>query len=105
MLYDDLSGHDALFQGLSVDAVGKSVTLSFLAYPSFGASERIAIEIEFRDVETFLLQADMIAMDANRFAGTVNQWKIAQGEGTSYFQLIEGYLTIKSRAAPRLVYK
>jgi len=105
MLYDESSGHDALFEGLSVDAVGKSVSLSFLAYPSFEASERIAIEIEFSDVDAFLVQADMIAMEANRFAGTVNQWKIAEGAGTSYFQLIEGYLTITSRAAPRLVYK
>jgi len=76
-----------------------------MAYPYFEASERIAIEMEFSDVDTFLLQADMIAMEANRFAGTVNQWKIAEGAGTSYFQLIEGYFTITSRAAPRLVYK
>jgi hypothetical protein len=56
-------------------------------------------------VDAFLLQADMIAMEANCFAGTVNQWKIAEGAGTSYFQLIEGYLTITSRAAPHLIYK
>ena len=105
MLYDDASGHDALFEGLSVDAATKFISLSFLAYPSFEANERIAIEIEFGDVDAVLLQADMIAMQENRFAGTVNQWKIAEGAGTSYFQLIEGYLTITSRAAPRLIYK
>jgi len=104
MFYDEQSGHDALFEGVEIDAVRNTVSIRLRAYPAAGASQRISIGIEFSDVESLAMHADMIRLAENRSAGTVNHWRIAEGPGTSYFYLIEGYLAVASKSAPKLIH-
>jgi len=103
MMYDEQSGHDALFEGVEIDAVNNTVSIKLLAYPAKGSAQRIPVAIEFTDVQSVAIHADMVRLAQNRFAGTVSQWRIAEGPGTSYFYLIEGYLAIASKLAPNLV--
>lgn len=101
-MYDEQSGHDALFEGIKIDAVNNTVSITLLAYPTEGSAQRVPVAIEFTDVESVAMQADMVRLAENRFAGTVNQWRIAEGPGTSYFYLVEGYLAVASRSPPKL---
>lgn len=103
MLYDEQSGHDALLESIEIDAVKNAVSIKLLAYPELNASQRFPIEITFSDVTCVTTQADFIRLAENRCAGTVNHWHIAKGPGTSYFYLIEGFLSVTSNSVPELV--
>ena len=103
MLYDDLQGHDAVLNGVEFDPVKQTVSVRLLAYPELNDSKRLSIEIAFKDVASVALNADLVSLAANRSAGNVNHWHIAEGEGTSYIYLTEGYIAISSRSAPKLV--
>jgi len=103
MLYDEQSGHDSLFEGVELDAVNNTVSVRLLSYPTHDAAKRIPIKIVFSKVVSVTMQADMIKLARNRFAGTVNHWRIAEAAGTSYFYFIEGYMAVASKSAPILV--
>lgn len=102
MLYDEQLGHDSQLDGMSIDALAQSVSLRLSSYPSEGASDRVAIEICFTDVEQVQTLADLAELSDNRAAGNVNHWHIATGPGTSYFYLVEGCIMISAKNAPSL---
>ena len=80
----------------------RSVTLRFSAYPSEDAAERVAIEIDFTDVQQVQTLADLVELDDNYAAGNVNHWHVANGPGASYFYLVEGCLVITASSPPVL---
>ncbi|MGR4862477.1 hypothetical protein [Caulobacter sp. LARHSG274] len=93
--------HDALLQGLEIDIASGSVSIRLLSYPHPEASERVAVEIEFSEVTAVNVAADLTELAQNAFAGHVGQARIADGPGTSYFYLVEGYLAVTSKATAR----
>lgn len=99
---NDLKGHDALIEGIAVDVPGKCVSIRLLAYPNEKSKTRKSIEFIFRDVKSMTASADLDLLADNSSAGTVNHWHLAQGPGTSFFYLIEGYIAIAARSAPKL---
>jgi hypothetical protein len=103
MLYDEQSGHDALLEGVEIDARNNTLSINLFAYPTHDAAQRIPIKIEFSDLKSVAMQADMVRLAENRSAGTVNHWRIAEEPGTSYFYLIEGYLAVESGSVPKLI--
>ena len=86
-----------------MDVEARTVSLRLLAYPSQKASERIAVEIVFSDVQQVQSLADFVQLGANRDFGNVNHWHIADGPGASYFYLAEGCLIITAATAPVLI--
>lgn len=102
MLHDDLLGHDSLLEGMAFDPVKRSATVKLLSYESQDARERVSIEIVFSDVDAVTFSADCIALADNRGAGNVAYWHIAEAAGVSHFYLVEGYISITSKAAPEL---
>ena len=105
MLFDDLQGHDSQLEGVAFDAAKQTVSVHLLTYPEPNASQRLAITIVFNDVATFGLNADVASLADNQLAGNVNHWHIADGGGTSHIYLVEGYISISSPSAPKLVYR
>jgi len=103
MLYEHTLGHDSRLDGIDFDAVMQTASVRVLAYPEPNASERVAITILFKDVESFAVNADLASLANNRSAGNVNHWHIADGGGTSHIYLTEGYIMISSRSAPEMV--
>lgn len=106
MLYDDeMQGHDSQVESITIDALSRTVSLRFSSYPSFAASDRIAIEVAFKNVTSITTTADLVALSINHGAGNVNHWHVAEGPGSSYFYLIEGCLVITAELAPILSYR
>jgi hypothetical protein len=103
MLYDDYQGHDSLLEGIDIDTVKYTASIRLLSYETPGSPERIPITIDFSNVTSMTMQADMIQLANNRFAGTVAYWHIAEGTGTSYIYLIEGYVAVTADTPPKLV--
>jgi len=100
---NDWNGHDALFESISVDPVQKSVSVQLLAYRDEHSSDRKPIELTFSDVESVTISANLDRMAGNSPAGTVNHWRLAEGHGTSFLYLVEGYIAVSARSALKLV--
>ena len=99
---NDRNGHDALIEGIAVDARKKSVSVRLLAFPNENSRDRKPIEFIFMDVSSITTSANLDQIEVNSFAGTVNHWHLAEGPGCSYFYLIEGYIAVTSRSALKL---
>lgn len=105
MLYSDEQGHDSQIEGITIDTSARTASIILLSYTETDSAKRVKIEIAFVDVVSMTAYADMLALADNKAAGNVSHWNIAEGEGTSHFYLIEGYLAVTSRSAPKLIRK
>lgn len=99
---NDWNGHDAQIEGIAVNIPGKSVSIQLLAYPTMNSKDRKPIEFTFLDVESITTSANLDLIELNSSAGSVNHWHLAEGPGTSFFYLIEGYVAIAARSALKL---
>lgn len=102
MLHDDQLGHDSLLEGIVFEPVKRSATVKLLSYEKQETPERVPIEIVFTDVDAVTFSADCVGLAANRWAGNVAYWHIAEAAGVSHFYLVEGYISITSKAIPEL---
>jgi len=102
LLYNEQAGHDSQVETYIVDPVAKTVTVSFLSYPTWQSPDRIPIKILFSKVTSVSAIMDFEELETNRSAGNVTQWHIAKA-GTSFIQLTGGCLAITSREAPTLI--
>jgi hypothetical protein len=99
---NDWNGHDALIESIVVNVREKSVSVRLLAYPDENSKDRKPIELIFADVESVTTSTNLDQMEANSFAGTVNHWHLAEGPGSSFFYLIEGYIAVKAHSTLKL---
>ena len=106
MLYDEeMQGHDSQLEGVMIDVLRRTVSLRLSSFPTQDASNRVAIEVTFSDVEAVHTIADLTQLGDHHGAGNVNYWHVAEGPGTSYFHLIEGCLVITAHTAPTLSFR
>ena len=70
--------------------------------PNERSPDRRAIEFTFLEVESITANADLDSLADNAFAGTVNHWHLAEGPGTSFFYLCEGYIAVAALSVPIL---
>ena len=97
------NGHDALVESITIDHIQKSVSVRLLAYRDEDAGDRNPIELRFSDVESVTTSANLDRIADNSSAGTVNHWHLAEGPGTSFLYLIEGYVAVSARSGVKLV--
>ncbi|WP_150127026.1 hypothetical protein [Sphingomonas panacis] len=103
MLYhEEMSGHDAHLEEVSIDVIGCTVTLKMSAYPDAQAPERIPIAVMFGKVESVQTVANLKELGRHHFAGHLAYWEVAKTAGTSYFYLAAGCLSVTAKAAPTL---
>lgn len=103
LLYNELSGHDAQVESVTVDPVAETVTVDLLAYEAQQSSDRIAISIQFKSVSAISTVLGFENLARNRGAGNVAYWEIAKKAGTSFIHLTGGTIAITSKATPTLV--
>lgn len=102
MLYDEMSGHDALLEEVTIDVIGQSVVLKMSAYPDAQSRDRVAIVVMFEKVEAVQTVANLQELAKHQFAGHMAYWRIAKKAGTSYFYLAAGCLSVTAKTAPIL---
>ena len=103
MTPDDWYDHDSLIEEVKIDILKRTVSVRGSSYAGPGAAARSPFTILFVDVDAVTTTADMVELTANTFAGHVNHAKLANGPGTSYLYLVEGYMSVTSQSAPRFV--
>lgn len=100
---NDCCGHDSLIESIEINAAAKTVSVRLLAYPQEDSRDRKPIEFQFVDVESVTTSANLDLIADNAWAGNVNQWRLAEGPGASFFYLVDGYIAVTSPAPFRLV--
>jgi hypothetical protein len=104
MTLDDWYDHDSLIEQVLIDVVTRTVSVKVLAYDGGpGSTKRVSFTIVFEKVDAVNTAADLGELAANTFAGHVNHAKLAEGPGTSYLYLVEGYMSVTAGSAPRLI--
>ncbi|HIQ18817.1 MAG TPA: hypothetical protein EYH41_12665 [Novosphingobium capsulatum] len=96
------AGSSVLVQDISIDTLGKIVSIQLLAGPDARTGRRIPLELLFRDVEAVTVDADIIELRCNAEAGVIAYWHLAPGAGTSHIHLAHGHVSIAARCAPVL---
>ena len=99
---NDWNGHDAVIESITIDVPNKAVSVRLQAYPHENSRARKPIEFRFVNVESITTSANLDLLAVNASAGSVNHWHLADGPGTSFFYLIEGYIAVASGSALKL---
>lgn len=103
MTLDDWYDHDSLIEEVMIDIPNRTVSVRGSSYAGPEVAARSPFTILFVDVDSVTTTADIFALTASAFAGHINHAKLANGPGTSHLYLVEGYMSVTSKSAPRFV--
>jgi hypothetical protein len=96
--------HDAVLLGIDADPAHRRLRVRLDAYVAGEEpGKRTHCVIAFEDVTHHVETIDWNELAGNATAGNVTQWIPADGEGTTYFHLVRGYVSVTAGRVDVLV--
>jgi hypothetical protein len=98
MLLEKIDLHDAILKTMAIDYAAKSITISIDFYENDDDHSRKSGLINFEGVESLSQVGNFLTLKEHAsIGGHVNEWIPAQKNGTTYIDLVGGYIAINSK--------
>ena len=91
---EHLNLHDALLKTMHVDYVARVARIELEFYANDANAARKWLAIDFHGVSVITQTVDLDALKEHEFAGTISDWKPADGPGPTYLYLPTGCVSI-----------
>jgi len=99
MSYESLQLHDANLKSTSINYVAKTVALEIEYYPTEQSNNRISAIFQFSDVSDYHENSSVKEMSVHsKCGGNISSWEPSVNAGTTYFYLVQGFISITAKS-------